>query len=354
MREKPQLSAGDYFSLLYAMTRAVGTLTFTTLTGWSRGEDCPKDYKRHVIYSTCRATFPHLSVKQMQAIQPTTVGGYTAFAKKRKFDPEIVELDDGASGCFMGPKTAKKTLVWFHGGGYSFAASDQHWVMLWDLIELAKKNGDDLRVMVLEYELAPKGYYPLQLKQAVAGIKYLLNSGLKPSQILFGGDSAGGNLAAALIGHLSHPHPNVSPIPLSSNLGGAHLVSPWASFTQERESWKENYKRDALVPRVVRIWSDTFMAKSPEDNWNQPAEAPADWWKDIKVDSVAIVGGQNEVLMGDIRELAEKMKVHNPTLDYLEAPGEAHDAIVLDRTFGIKDELASEQFINKWILGRLK
>ncbi|OAP55714.1 hypothetical protein AYL99_09866 [Fonsecaea erecta] len=368
MREKPQLSAGEYLSLLYAVTRAgqrlmrwfgekqktVGTLTFTTLTGWTRGEDCPKDYKRHVIYSSCREMFGRLTVRQMQAIQPTTIEGYTAFAKKQNFEPEIVELDDGAWGCFAGPKTAKKTLVWFHGGGYTFPATDVHWTMLSNLIELAKKNDETLRVMLLEYELTPKGYYPLQLKQAVAAIKHLLDSGLTPSQILFGGDSAGGNLAAALIGHLSHPHASVSPIPLSSNLGGALLVSPWVSFTQERASWRGNYKKDALAPTTVKIWSDSFVAQSPEDNWNQPAEAPADWWKDIKVDSVAILGGQNEVLIDDIRELVEKMKVHNPTLEYLEAPGEAHDAIILDRSLGIKDELASEQFINKWILDRLK
>ncbi|KIW88042.1 uncharacterized protein Z519_11152 [Cladophialophora bantiana CBS 173.52] len=332
----------------------VGTLTFTTLTGWSRDKDCPKDYKRHVFYSTCRSLFSHLSVKQMQAIQPTTVEGYESFAKKKGFDLELVELDDGASGCCMGPKTAKKTLLWFHGGGYTFPASDQHWVMLWDLVELAKKNGEELRVMVLEYELTPYGHYPLQLKQAAAAVKYLLHSGLQPSQILFGGDSAGGNLAAALISHLSHPHPSVSPISLSSNLGGALLISPWASFTQKRESWKKNFKRDALVPATVRVWSDNFMAQSPQDNWNHPAEAPAEWWKDIKVDNVAIVGGQNEILMDDIREVAEKIKVHNPTVDFLEAPGEAHDAIILDRTFGMKDELASEQFIDKWILARLK
>jgi hypothetical protein len=41
-------------------------MTYTTLTGWSRGDDCPKDYKRHVVYSTMRTVFPLLSVKQMQ------------------------------------------------------------------------------------------------------------------------------------------------------------------------------------------------------------------------------------------------------------------------------------------------
>lgn len=32
-------------------------------------------------------------------------------------------------------------------------------------------------------ELSPHGQFPLQLKQAVAAIKYLLDSGLQPSQV---------------------------------------------------------------------------------------------------------------------------------------------------------------------------
>ncbi|KIW63185.1 hypothetical protein PV04_10051 [Phialophora macrospora] len=354
MKQRPQLSAGDYLSVLVAMTKGLGTLTYSALTGWSRGDDCPKEYKRHVMYSTMRSALAALTVRQFQALQPTTLEGYMALAKKQNFKPGIVELEHGASGCFLGPETAKKTLVWFHGGGYNFPAADPHWAMLWNLVELVKKNGAELRVMVLEYELAPQGVFPLQLKQAVAAIQYLLNSGLQPSQILFGGDSAGGNLAAALTAHLTHAHPSVAAINLSSNLGGALLVSPWVSFTQERASWKTNHKKDALDPATVRIWSDNFMGKTPNDNWSQPAEAPAEWWKGLKVDNIAMTAGENEVLRDDIRALIENIKVHNPQVEYLEAPGEAHDAVIMDKSFGWKTDYASEQFINKWILARVK
>ncbi|OCT46171.1 putative acetyl-hydrolase [Cladophialophora carrionii] len=354
MKERPQLSAGDYVSLLLAMTRGLGALTYSTLTGWARGEDCPKAYKRHVIYSTMRSAFSGLTVKQFQAVQPTTSEGYQTFCKKQKVTPEVVELEHGATGCFLGPKTAKKTLVWFHGGGYNFAAADEHWGMLWDWIELAKKNGAELRVMVLEYELAPYGVFPLQLKQAVASIQHLLNSGLQPSQILIGGDSAGGNLAAAFMAHLTHTHPSVPAINLSSNVGGALLVSPWVSFTQERASWKSNHKKDALDPATVRIWSENFMGKTPNDNWSQPAEAPAAWWKGLKVDNIAITAGGNEVLRDDIRVFAENIKVHNPQVEYFEAPGEAHDAIIMDKALGLKEDFASEQFMRKWVLARVK
>ncbi|KAJ9605374.1 hypothetical protein H2200_010031 [Cladophialophora chaetospira] len=344
MKERPQLAVGDYLSLALTVAKA----------RWSRGQDAPKDYKRHVVYSVMRSVFPSLTVRQFQAIQPTTCEGYLAFAKKKGFAPEIVELEEGASGCFLGPKGAKKTLVWFHGGGYNFAAADPHWDMSWDFLQLSAKNGDELRIMLLEYELAPHGVFPLQLKQAVASVNYLLKSGLQPSQIILGGDSAGGNLATALLAHLANPHPSVSPIKVSSNIGGALLVSPWVSFTQTRDSWKTNYRKDALDPKTVRVWSNNFMGKTPNDDWSQPAEAPAEWWKGLKVDHLAITAGEDEILRDDIRVLAEKIKVHYPRVEYFEAPGEAHDAIVMDKMVSTKDKCASELFIDKWILARLQ
>jgi hypothetical protein len=48
------------------------------------------------------------------------------------------------------------------------------------------------------------------------------------------------------------------------------------------------------------------------------------------------------------------LQVHNPQVEYLEAPGEAHDVIVMDKMFGWKEDYASEQFIHQWILARVK
>jgi hypothetical protein len=102
----------------------------------------------------------------LRALLPSTRAGYEAFAKKKNFQPDILELEDGAAGLFLGPRTARKSLIWFHGkassepclvmlkvqgGGYALPAADSHWAFLWDLIDLAKRNGHELRVMMLEY-----------------------------------------------------------------------------------------------------------------------------------------------------------------------------------------------------------
>ena len=41
-------------------------------------------------------------------------------------------------------------------------------------------------------------------------------------------------------------------------------------------------------------------------------------------------------------------------MEYFEASGEAHDSIVMDKMFAPNEEYASELFIHKWILARLK
>jgi len=51
------------------------------------------------------------------------------------------------------------------------------------------------------------------------------------------------------------------------------------------------------------------MGSSAKDDYNSPSAAPADWWQGVKVESLGIVAGAEEILVDDIRTIAEKMKV---------------------------------------------
>ncbi|KAK4943825.1 hypothetical protein LTR10_016728 [Elasticomyces elasticus] len=244
------------------------------------------------------------------------------------------------------------------GGGYNLGCTPAHFDFLLSVVTKAKKNGTNLRAMVLEYELAPQGIYPVQLKQAAASLKHLLDSGVQPSQILIAGDSAGGNLTAGLLGHLSHPHASLPGVSLSGNLGGALLYSPWVSFDTTSGSFKRNIRKDALSIRALGSWSRNFMGagKNLPDNYNTPKDAPTEWWKGLKVNDkdVAITAGANEVLVDGIREFADHVKVYNPNLEYVEFPNESHDPIVMDRSFGLMGPLRSEDFVREWLLTRVK
>ena len=51
------------------------------------------------------------------------------------------------------------------------------------------------------------------------------------------------------------------------------------------------------------------MGNAKPDHYNQPILAPSSWWKDIVVKDVLITGGDEEVLIDEIREFAAKFKV---------------------------------------------
>ena len=85
------------------------------------------------------------------------------------------------------------------------------------------------QVVYLEYGLAPENKYPGQLCQLVDAVNHLLQQGVKPSQLILAGDSAGVHLIIGLLAHITKPCPK-APAPL--DLGGeqiraAVLLSPW-------------------------------------------------------------------------------------------------------------------------------
>src|SRR6266849_727762 len=51
--------------------------------------------------------------------------------------------------------------------------------------------------LALDYRLAPEHPFPAPVEDSVAGYRYLLARGVKPSRIAVGGDSAGGGLVVA-------------------------------------------------------------------------------------------------------------------------------------------------------------
>ena len=91
----------------------------------------------------------------------------------------------GSMVCHPSKGHAMKILIFtvMLGGGYTNAASDQHFALLLDRVNLARDQGKDLRVLILAYDLAPHEVYPVQLQQAVGALKYLLDSGVTPSQV---------------------------------------------------------------------------------------------------------------------------------------------------------------------------
>jgi acetyl esterase len=87
-------------------------------------------------------------------------------------------------------------LVFAHGGGWVFGNLDSHDVLC---AQLAIEAG--IVVFAIDYRLAPEAPFPGAFDDVVAALKWVGDNGrqigIDSSRLAIGGDSAGGNLAAA-------------------------------------------------------------------------------------------------------------------------------------------------------------
>ena len=87
-------------------------------------------------------------------------------------------------------------VVYFHGGGWVIGSIDSHEAFTGFLSKELKA-----KVFSVEYRLAPEHPWPIPLADCEAALidkDNALDLGINPNRVSVGGDSAGGNLAAAL------------------------------------------------------------------------------------------------------------------------------------------------------------
>ncbi len=110
-----------------------------------------------------------------------------------------------------------------------------------------------LAMLSVEYRLAPDNPFPSAVEDGVAAYDYLVRSlGMNPSNIVIAGDSAGGNLAAAVtlaLGRVAAPAP-----------AGLVLFSPWLDLTLTSPSVTSNAEVDPILPaHAAHLASEAYV-----------------------------------------------------------------------------------------------
>ncbi|PHH66382.1 hypothetical protein CDD81_7437 [Ophiocordyceps australis] len=185
------------------------------------------------FYLTCavaRVLLTSFSGRQIQALLPSTRQTYEAWMRNQgleaRVEPLAVEAAPESALLWIGDKQRATTAVlFFHGGGYVVPASRGHLELCWRAF--VQPSQGRVAVGLLQYSLSPGAKFPVQLRQAAAGLGALLDAGFSPRNIVFGGDSAGGNMALQLMSHLLHPVDAAARrFSLAEPLAGVFLVSP--------------------------------------------------------------------------------------------------------------------------------
>lgn len=143
-------------------------------------------------------------------------------------------LARGVPGEWVTPKSARedRVLLYLHGGAWVIGSPRSHRALVANLA-----RGAGVVALSLDYRLAPEHPYPAALDDCVTAYEWLLERGVEPRRIVVAGDSAGGNLALALMLRLRDAG---SPLP-----GGVVLLSPVTDLEMSGDS---HASRQALDP----------------------------------------------------------------------------------------------------------
>jgi epsilon-lactone hydrolase len=183
-----------------------------------------------------------------------------------------------------------RIVYWLHGGGYCIGSINTHRALL---AGISAASG--ARALAIDYRLAPEHPFPAAVEDAVGGYLWLLSSGVDPSQVIIGGDSAGGGLTIATLVALKE---DGKPLPAA-----AVCISPWTDMTMTGESLVSKADADPMITNdgITRL-RDAYVSASDS---REPLASPI-YANLSALPPLLIQVGENEVLLSDSTRLAER------------------------------------------------
>jgi monoterpene epsilon-lactone hydrolase len=183
-----------------------------------------------------------------------------------------------------------RVLVFLHGGGYELGSlrSDG---------ELAARLGRaaGMRVLFLEYRLAPEHPFPAAIDDAVAAWQWLVvDQHVSPRSIALAGDSAGGGLSVAMLVALRDAGAELP--------AAAVLMSPTVDLTSSGASMSERVDQDPIsTPALLRQLSADYLAGAdPKTALASPLFADV-----TGLPPLLVQVGTADLLLSDSERLAE-------------------------------------------------
>lgn len=185
-----------------------------------------------------------------------------------------------------------RVLLYLHGGAYVMGSAGTHRDLAARLSQTA-----GVRVLTLDYRLAPENPYPAAIEDVTAVYGWLLTQGFKPEHMAIGGDSAGGNLAFVTLLALREAGMALPAVVI--------LLSPWTDLTLSGESGTTRAEVDPMIK--LDAAEEQIAAYVGKHDRTDPLISPI--FADLRgLPPLLIHVGNDEVLLDDSVRLAERAR----------------------------------------------
>jgi len=283
----------------------------------------------------CDMKVPRFLVSRSVRLEEETIETASGPLKLEWVIPSAVGTTDAKSW----RDSVQRVMLYMHGGAYVLCTPGS---LRGCTSPIARRLGTPL--CVPEYRRPPEVPIRAAVEDGLATYRHLMRAFPK-AEILLGGESAGGGLAASMLAELRDSD---LPFPV-----GSMLMSPWTDLGGSGDSSGlqhaslENAARDYLPVTLVSWIAQQARGNSPEhDPFASPVYAGGSL---AALPPIFVLWGKDEVLAGQVRRFCEVWAEKGATLRRCEVEGGLHAPVLFSFCHGPSSEAVHElaKFFNE-------
>lgn len=234
------------------------------------------------------------------------------------------------------PSTDGPALIYLHGGGWVIGSLESHDEICRWFANIAKCT-----VICPDYRLAPEHKFPAGLTDCTATLAFLAKSaadlGIASGRIAVAGDSAGGNLAAALA---LMSHAGYAP-PLAAQL----LIYPNTDAAQTADSYRRYAEGFGLTASTMRWFRDHYVRTIADIADWRVSPLQAETLAGVAPAFVATAG--HDILVDEGIAYARRLREEGGRMVHRHWPGQIHGFVSMGR-YVTEARRAVEEAVAAW------
>ncbi len=258
---------------------------------WLQKGPAEKYYQRHLEQKTLRNAWVEMIRERWGNPSNAGLDLFSDILREDKIISKTIDCDVRITQ-FTPPSPCEDIFIYIHGGGWVIPASGKH--LAW-----AKRisHMSNMMVMSVDYRLSPEHAFPAALNDCITAYQYARTQ--TKGRVIVGGDSAGGNMAAAIALYCAdHNIPMPDKVVCLSTYCDHHFEN----YPSMHELGIGNPYVEMSVIGFIRA----FYVPNPSD-WKNPYASPI-YGKLNVMPPTCVVVGMDDPLRDDNLAFAHKLK----------------------------------------------